>query len=75
LEARFAEHGNVFRTRVFGDLVVCLRGPEGLAFMYNEEFVTRAKSSPPHIKALLHEGAVPFPKDGLKIQVSCKPEI
>lgn len=59
-EQRYRQHGPVFKTRLFGDNVICLVGPAGFDFFYDEANVTRERASPPHIRALLHEDAIPF---------------
>lgn len=63
LERRAREHGAVFKTRILGDPVVCLVGPEAVAFLYEERWFERASGSPPHFKEVFGELAVVF-KDG-----------
>jgi cytochrome P450 len=59
-EQRFRRHGPVFKTRLFGNTVACFVGPAGFAFFYDDANVTRRDASPPHLRALLHEAAIPF---------------
>jgi cytochrome P450 len=60
VEARFRRHGNVFKTRVMGDTVVCFVGPEAFTFFSDERYFTRASANPPHFQELLHPDAAPF---------------
>jgi cytochrome P450 len=62
-EQRFRKYGPVFRTRVMGDVLVCLVGPDALTFLYDERYFQREGGMPPHFKELLGEEAVIF-KDG-----------
>jgi cytochrome P450 len=63
LDRRARELGPVFKTRLLGDDVVCLVGPEAAAFFYDERYFQRAGGSPPHFKEIFGELAVVF-KDG-----------
>lgn len=63
LERRASAHGPIFKTRILGDQVVCLVGPEAVAFFYQERWFQRAGGSPPHFKEIFGELAVVF-KDG-----------
>src|SRR5262245_13257776 len=58
--ARKAEHGPVFKTRLLGDTVVCLVGPEAVSFFYDPRYFTRVGASPPQLQEILHPEAIPF---------------
>jgi retinoid hydroxylase len=60
LERRAREHGAIFKTRILGDPVVCLVGPDAVAFFYEERWFQRAGGSPPHFKEIFGELAVVF---------------
>jgi cytochrome P450 len=60
LETRARQHGAVFKTRILGDQVICLVGPEALAFLYDERWFQRGGGSPPHFKEVFGELAVVF---------------
>jgi cytochrome P450 len=59
-ERRSREHGAIFKTRVLGETVVCLVGPEAAAFLYDERYFQRDGGSPPHLKEIFGELAVVF---------------
>ena len=63
LEQRASVHGPIFKTRILGDPVICLVGPEAVAFFYQDRWFQRAGGSPPHFKEVFGELAVVF-KDG-----------
>ncbi|HEY7726499.1 MAG TPA: cytochrome P450, partial [Anaeromyxobacteraceae bacterium] len=63
LEERARAHGPVFKTRILGDRVVCLVGPEAVAHFYDERYFQRRGGSPPHFKQLFGELAVVFKDD------------
>lgn len=63
LEQRFAEHGPIFKTSLFGDRVVCLGGREGFAHFLEDRYFTREASSPKQIQELLNPDALPFIHD------------
>ncbi len=63
LEKRAGAHGPVFKTRILGDPVVCLVGPEAVAFFYQDRWFQRAGGSPPHFKEIFGELAVVFKDD------------
>lgn len=57
---RTRRHGPVWKTKILGDEVVFFAGPEAFSFFLDPENFTREKGSPPHVRALLGEDAVPF---------------
>jgi cytochrome P450 len=63
LEERSRRHGPVFKTRILGDDVVCLAGPQAIAALYDERYFQRRGGSPPHFAEIFGEQAVVF-KDG-----------
>jgi cytochrome P450 len=57
---RTRRHGPVWKTKILGDEVVFFAGPEAFSFFLDPDHFTREKGSPPHVRALLGEDAVPF---------------
>lgn len=57
---RRKKHGPVFRTRLLGEQVVCLTGPEAVSFFYDTRYFTRVDASVPQLRELLHPEAIPF---------------
>jgi cytochrome P450 len=57
---RRAKHGLVFKTRLLGETVVCLVGPEAVSFFYDTRYFTRVDASPPQLREILHRDAIPF---------------
>ena len=57
---RRRKHGPVFRTRLLGEPVVCLSGPEAVSFFYDTRYFTRVDASLPQLRELLHPEAIPF---------------
>jgi retinoid hydroxylase len=57
---RRAKHGPVFKTRLLGEPVVCLMGPEAVGFFYDTRYFTRVDASLPQLRELLHPEAIPF---------------
>jgi retinoid hydroxylase len=57
---RRQKHGPVFRTRLLGEPVVCLTGPEAVSFFYDARYFTRVDASLPQLRELLHPEAIPF---------------
>jgi retinoid hydroxylase len=62
-ERRSREHGAIFKTRILGETVVCLVGPEAVSFLYDERYFQREGGSPPHLKEIFGELAVVFKDD------------
>jgi len=60
LASRRAKHGPVFKTRLLGETVVCLVGPEAVSFFYDPRYFTRVDASPPQLREILHPEAIPF---------------
>ncbi len=58
--ARTRQHGNVWRTRILGDVVVFFAGPEAFTFFMDEANFTRENGSPKFLQEILHRDAVPF---------------
>jgi retinoid hydroxylase len=65
--SRTREHGNVWKTRLLGDTVVFLAGPEAYTFFMDPDNFSRQNGTPKDIKKLLHPEAVPF-LDGARHQ-------
>ena len=59
-ERRSREHGPIFKTRILGETMVCLVGPEAVGFLYDERYFQREGGSPPHLKEIFGELAVVF---------------
>ena len=57
---RRKKYGPVFRTRLLGESVVCLAGPEAVGFFYDTQYFTRVDASLPQLRELLHPEAIPF---------------
>lgn len=57
---RTRQHGPVWRTRLLGEEVVFFAGPEAFSIFLDPDNFTREQGSPPHVRALLGEDAVPF---------------
>ena len=57
---RTRRHGNIWKTRILGDVVVFFAGPKAFSFFMNPENFTRASGSPKFMQELLHPDAVPF---------------
>jgi len=57
---RTRRHGNVWKTRMLGDIVVFFAGPRAFSFFMNPENFTRDAGSPKFMQELLHHDAVPF---------------
>jgi cytochrome P450 len=62
-ERRSRIHGAIFKTRILGDPVICLVGPQATALLYDERYFQRRGGSPPHFKELFGELAVVFKDD------------
>src|SRR3569832_939113 len=63
-ETGYRAFGPIFRTRILGDEVAVLVGPEAMKFLYDENNFERSTGSPPHFRAIFGERAVVF-KDGV----------
>ena len=63
LQERFQRFGPIFKTRLFGDPVVCFGGHEAFSFFMDDRYFTRRDSSPKHIRELLNPDALPFIHD------------
>ena len=57
---RRKKHGPVFKTRLLGEPVVCLMGPDAVSFFYDPRYFTRVDASLPQLRELLHPEAIPF---------------
>ena len=57
---RRKKHGLVFRTRLLGEPVICLTGPEAVSLFYDTRYFTRVDASLPQFRELLHPEAIPF---------------
>jgi hypothetical protein len=57
---RHEKHGPVFRTRLLGEPVICLIGPDAVGFFYDPRYFTRVDASLPQLRELLHPEAIPF---------------
>jgi cytochrome P450 len=57
---RRQKHGPVFKTRLLGEPVVCLTGPDAVSFFYDTRYFTRVDASFPQLRELLHPDAIPF---------------
>jgi retinoid hydroxylase len=60
IATRRARHGPVFKTRILGETVVCLVGPQAVSFFYDPRYFTRLDASPPQLREILHPQAIPF---------------
>lgn len=58
--SRTRQHGNVWKTKILGDIVVFFAGPKAFSFFMNPEHFTRQSGSPKFMQELLHPDAVPF---------------
>jgi cytochrome P450 len=57
---RHEKYGPVFKTRLLGEPVVCLMGPDAVSFFYDTRHFTRVDASLPQLRELLHPEAIPF---------------
>ncbi len=57
---RREKHGPVFRTRLLGEPVICLMGPDAVSLFYDPRYFTRVDASLPQLRELLHPDAIPF---------------
>ena len=57
---RRKKHGPVFKTRLLGEPVICLTGPEAVSLFYDTRYFTRVDASLPQLRELLHPEAIPF---------------
>ncbi|MBI2965068.1 MAG: cytochrome P450 [Chloroflexi bacterium] len=60
VESREAEHGDVFKTRLLGDRVVCFVGPEAFTFFIDNPAFERAGAAPKQIRELLCQRSLPL---------------
>ena len=60
LAERGKKHGPVFKTRLLGESVICLIGPDAVSFFYDPRHFTRVDASVPQLRELLHPQAIPF---------------
>jgi cytochrome P450 len=58
--SRTKQHGNVWKTRILGDVTVFFAGPKAFSFFMNPENFTRENGSPKFLQEILHADAVPF---------------
>jgi retinoid hydroxylase len=58
--SRTRQHGNVWKTRLLGDTVVFLAGPQAYTFFMDPANFSRHNGTPDGIRALLHPESVPF---------------
>lgn len=58
-EERYERHGEIYKTRILGDPLLCFVGPEAIAYFYGDTF-TRERASPPQLQELLNADATPF---------------
>src|SRR5688572_18473072 len=63
MEERRRRYGDVFRTRILGEDVIALSGPDAITFFYDTRYFTRADASPPNLQEILHPDAVTFLDD------------
>ena len=59
-DERWRQHGPVFRTRILGNELVCLVGPEGWTAFCDESIFSREGGSPAHVQQIFHPDAIPF---------------
>jgi cytochrome P450 len=57
---RFDRHGPVFKTRIFGNRVVALRGADAFELVNRDPPLTRAGASPGFLERLFDPDAIPF---------------
>lgn len=60
LAERYKRHGPVFKTRLLGEPVICLTGPDAVSLFYDTRYFTRVDASLPQLRELLHPEAIPF---------------
>lgn len=59
-ETRARKYGPVFKTRLFGQTVVCFSGAEAYSFFSEQPHFERAGANPPHIEKLLAGQSLPL---------------
>ncbi|MFW6175131.1 MAG: cytochrome P450, partial [Chloroflexota bacterium] len=60
IEERHRKHGDVFKTRILGDDVVCFVGPEAFTFFTESPYFDRQGGSPKNVRELLAHESLPL---------------